>query len=282
MPIQFSQPLVAQHQGGGGFLIKALALGPLGDKSSPVLVFDDFRVRGQPFAPHPHAGFSAVTYVFENSPASLRSRDSLGHDVVVGPGGLVWTKAGRGVMHEELPAERNRELHGLQLFVNLNAANKFSDPQLLKVESQDVPEWRNEAGDRVRVVVGSFEGLTSPLPPPAPFTLLDATLRSTICFPLAADRNALIYVVDGEASVRADGLEKAIAAEQALPIHGGGAVVAIKATLPTQVVIVSGEAIREPVVVDGPFIMNDRAQIAAAFKRFEAGEMGHLLPASAN
>jgi redox-sensitive bicupin YhaK (pirin superfamily) len=62
--------------------------------------------------------------VFEDSKAALRSRDSLGEDVVVGPGGIVWTEAGRGVMHEELPASDD-ELHGLQIFVNLSAKNKL-------------------------------------------------------------------------------------------------------------------------------------------------------------
>jgi pirin-like protein len=81
----------------------------LGGLASPVLVFDDFRVRKLPFSPHPHAGFSAVTYVLEDSQRGLRSRTSLGNDIVVGPGGIVWTQAGRGVIHEEAPADADRE-----------------------------------------------------------------------------------------------------------------------------------------------------------------------------
>jgi redox-sensitive bicupin YhaK (pirin superfamily) len=84
---------------------------------------DEFRVTGRPFPPHPHAGFSAVTYVLEDSEGKLRSRDSLGNDLVTGPGGIVWTQAGSGLIHEELPADSNRELHAVQVFVNLSSRN---------------------------------------------------------------------------------------------------------------------------------------------------------------
>ena len=89
-------------------------------------MFDDFRVRGHPSAPHPHAGFSAVTYVFDDSPGRLRSRDSLGNDHVVGRGGIVWTQAEHGVMHEEMLADLGEELHGLQFFVNLTCTTRLS------------------------------------------------------------------------------------------------------------------------------------------------------------
>lgn len=102
----------------------------------PIAVLDDFRVRGEPFPPLPHAGFSAVAYVFEDSQSGLRSRDSLGDDVVIGPAGIVWTQAGSGVIHHEIPAS-DGDLHVLQLFVNLSAKNKLIAPQMLKPENDD-------------------------------------------------------------------------------------------------------------------------------------------------
>ncbi len=184
MSIQFSPIVAASERGSGSFVVKAIDLSALGDLGLPVTVLDDFRVRGRPFAPHPHAGFSAVTYVFEDSPGSLRSRDSLGNDVVVGPGGIVWTQASSGMLHHEVPAETGRELHGLQLFVNLSARNKLVTPQMLCLSGSNVPEWQNDAGDRVRVVVGSFADVSSPLIPAEPFTLLDVALRREISFNL--------------------------------------------------------------------------------------------------
>jgi hypothetical protein len=72
--------------------------------------------------------------VFEDSPGDLRSRDSLGNDVVTGPGGIVWTQAGSGLLHEETPADPDRELHGLQVFVNLSSNNKLAAPQMPRKE----------------------------------------------------------------------------------------------------------------------------------------------------
>ena len=255
--------------------MKAVDLRDLVEDASPVTVLDDFRVHNQPFSPHPHAGFSAVTYVFEDSKGSLRSRDSLGNDVVVGPGGIVWTQAGSGVIHQEVPAD-DRELHGLQLFVNLSAKNKLVQPQMLQLQGGDVPEWRNGAGDRVRVVVGLFDGLSSPLAPAEPFTFLDVGLRHGIAFELPAGHNALVYLVSGAIVLHADDRERKLAGGHAIAMHGSEGLVTVEALSPSHLIILSGAAIREPMVVDGPFIMNEPAQIQAAFARYQAGKMGRL------
>jgi len=280
MTIQFSPVIAAQDRGNrGSFSVKSIDLDRLGERASPIAVLDDFRVRGQPFAPHPHAGFSAVTYVLEDSEGGLRSRDSLGNDIVVGPGGIVWTQAGSGVIHEELPAEFGRELHGLQIFVNLSSKNKLAAPQMLRLAKREVPEWRSDAGDRVRVVVGSFEGVSSPLVPAEPFTLLDVELRREISFSLQNAHNALVYVLEGDVLARADGREQKVSSEEAMALHGSGGRVAFGAYQPARFLILSGADIREPIIVQGSFIMNARSQIDAAIARYRAGAMGSLAPA---
>jgi Pirin len=134
--------------------------------------------------PHPQAGFCALTYVLEDSQGAVRSRDSLGNDVIMGPGGIVWTQAGSGVIHHEFPADNDRELHGIQIFVNLSAKDKLAAPRVLRLAGNEVPEWRSDVGDRVRIVVGSFDGAWSPLIPVEPFTLLDVDLRRELSFSL--------------------------------------------------------------------------------------------------
>ncbi len=278
MSIRFSPIISARtRSAGGAFSLKAVDLRVLGDHASPVTVLDDFRVRGQPFSPHPHAGFSAVTYVFEDSEGKLRSRDSLGNDVVVGPGGIVWTQAGSGVIHHEVPAD-DCELHGLQLFVYLSAKKKLVDPRMLRLQGNQVPEWRNEAGDRVRVVVGAFEGLLSPLVPAEPFTFLDVALRREIPFDLPPGHNALVYLVTGAIRLRAGDREQKMARGHAIALHGSAGRVTIEALSPSHLIILSGAEIREPMVVEGPFMMNEPAQIEAALARYHAGKMGHLTP----
>jgi redox-sensitive bicupin YhaK (pirin superfamily) len=276
MSIRFSSVLVAHERGSRAFALKAIDLRELDEPGCPITVLDDFRVRGEPFPPHPHAGFSAVTYVFEDSATGLRSRDSLGDDIVVGPGGIVWTEAGSGVVHHEIPADTNRELHGVQIFVNLSAKNKLSAPRMLRLASNEVPEWRSDAGDHVRVAVGSFEGVSSPLVPTEPFTLLDVRLRRAISFDVPHNHYALVYVLTRSILVRADGNQQKVEDGHAIALYGGSGRVTLNPFEPAHVLILSGAAIHEPVLVDGPFIMNERSQIDAAYERYRRGDMGHL------
>ena len=281
MSIQFSPVVTAQEQPGGGtFSVKAIDVRQFGGSASAVTVLDDFRVSGHPFPPHPHAGFSAVTYVFEDSPGALRSRDSLGNDVVTSPGGIVWTQAGSGVIHEEIPADLNRELHGLQVFVNLSSKNKLLAPRMFRLEKGEVQEWRSGTGDRVRVLVGAFEGVASPLVPAEPFTFLDVELRREVAFDLKSQENAIIYVVKGSVLVRADAREQKVTDEQAVALYGGKGRVTFDCSAPAHFLLLCGGEIREPIVMEGPFMMNERSQIEDAAARYRSGRMGHLPPLS--
>jgi redox-sensitive bicupin YhaK (pirin superfamily) len=279
MSVRFSPVVEARPRDIPHFnALQYIDLEGLGVYGSPLTVLDDFRVENVPFSAHPHAGFAAATYVFEDSAGNARSRASTGDDVVVGPGGLVWTQAGGGVVHEETPAIRGVELHGLQLFVNVTAKNKLSPPRVLTLQADDVPEWRSDSGDRVRVVVGTFHELCSPLVPDEPFTLLDIELRHQIAYPVEAGQNTVLYVLGGELSVRTDGEAASLISGQALALSGDGDTVSFGATRPTRFLVAAGAEITEPVVEEGPFIMNNRTQIEAAIARYHSGEMGGLSP----
>src|SRR5207344_819889 len=114
----------------------------IGRDLDPLLAIDHFNIRVPVFTPHPHAGFSAVTYLFEDSEGDFIDRDSLGNHVVARPGGVLWTVAGRGVMHDEFPARPGKLSHGLQLFVNLPSTEKEQEPKLLFVDGPDVPVFQ--------------------------------------------------------------------------------------------------------------------------------------------
>lgn len=258
--------------------MSVVKLDQLGNRASPVLALDEFRVTGRPFPPHPHAGFSAVTYVFEDSPGQLRSRDSLDNDFVTGPGGIVWTQAGRGVIHEELPEDPTRELHAIQLFVNLSSKNKLAAPKVLRLAARDVPTWRSAAGDYARVAVGSFEGISSPLVPLEAFDFLDVKLLTEITFPLRHAQNALVLVLDGDVIVRNDDQEQKVKAEYAMALYGGSGRVKFEMLRPAHFLILSGFEIREPIFAEGPFVMNNRRQVEDAVRRYESGAMGRLAP----
>ena len=104
----------------------------------------------------------------------------------------------------------------------------------------------------MRVVVGAFDGVSSPLMPAEPFTLLDVALRQEISFSLQAAHNAIDYVRAGSVLVRADGHDQQVAGAHALALQGSDGRVTLDAVYPTHLVLLSGAEIREPVLVDGP------------------------------
>ena len=277
MAIQFSPVVAAPAQGDGHpFVAHSVDVAKLGRFASPILMFEEGEVRGRPFAPHPHAGFSAVSYLFEDSPGELRTRDSLGNDVVTGPGGMVWTQAGNGVVHEEMAAKPDGVMHMVQMFVNLPREGKLGPPRVFRLERDEVPEWRSGAGDRVRVLVGSFEGETSPLAPAQPFRFLDVRLRSAINVDVQEGHNALVYVLSGAVAVSAGGEQQWLVAEHAVGMRGDAASAMLKAGEDAHLLVLTGAETREPVVSWGPFIMNDQAQIDDAIARYRVGRMGQL------
>lgn len=264
---------------GGHFSARRLDLQGLGKFAAPVMGFDHYRMSGPTFAPHPHAGFSAISYVFEDSMGGLRNRDSLQHDVVIEPGAMVWTQAGTGVVHDEFPAQTGREVHGVQIFVNLSRQNKALPPRVLHIAAADVPVVCDTKGNRTRVLSGRFSGASSPLDPVEPLDLLDVHVQSAWSFRVPPRRGVLIYVLSGAIQVQAGDQTRTVGAFQAVAAKAGKAAdLHITAQEPAQLLVLSGTDPGEPVAVYGPFIMNDEVQLTDAFERYRRGEMGRLLP----
>lgn len=260
---------------GQGFSVRSIDWHTQGYPASPVTQLDHFRVVGSPFGPHPHAGVCAVTYVLRDSPGGLRSRDSLGNDIMVGPGGIVWTQAARGLLHHELPALPGRALQGLQFFVNLHASQKLVDPQVLWLDGWRVPGWRSDAGDDVHVVVGAFQDVVSPLQTAEPFTLLDVELTDSLTLTASAGDLGVIYLLSGDIQLHTADQTQTLDAFQALAVIGGGELKLV-ARSPARLVYLSGARIDEPKVAVGPFIMNTHQQVNDAMRRYHSGAMGQL------
>jgi redox-sensitive bicupin YhaK (pirin superfamily) len=264
---------------GGHFAARRLDLRRLGNFTPPVMGFDHYRMSGPTFAPHPHAGFSAVSYVFEDSSGGLRNRDSLRHDLVIEPGAIVWTQAGSGVVHDEFPAQIGREVHGVQLFINLSRQNKSLEPRMLQLDAADVPVVKDVAGNRTRVLTGSFSGTKSPLEPTEPFDFLDVQLAHKWSMQVRSNRNLLIYVLSGAVDVCASEQVRELRPFQAVAGRCiNSDVMHVKSAGPAHILVLSGTDPQESVAVYGPFIMNDEAQLSAAFERYRKGEMGRLIP----
>jgi redox-sensitive bicupin YhaK (pirin superfamily) len=188
---------------------------------NPLLMVDDFYMSEPTFGLHPHSGFSAVTYLFEDSKSPHLNRDSLGNDFPITPGSLHWLVAGKGVMHDEWPGGEDPEVHGLQFFVNLPADLKRIDPYALHLKSSDIPVFETD-GSRVRIVTGSFRGHASPVQLPQPFTLLDVFLErdADIELTIEAGHSGWIYLVEGELGLAIGNEHVVLAPGQALNCAG--------------------------------------------------------------
>lgn len=241
----------------------------------PFVMVDHFVMPDAAFAPHPHAGFSAVTYLFEDSAGGVRNRDSFGTVNDILPGSLHWTQAGSGMLHEELPRTPGSAAHGLQLFVNSARVNKNAPPEAFHLASSDVPVAQTASGARVRVVLGDFGGTMSRIGAHTPITLLDITLpaNASIEIPLPANYTAVALVVRG-------GLE-AVPALEPLAVRfdrSGGPVALTAGADGAQLVLLAGEPLREPIVTRGPFVGNSTEDVLDMIRRYQSGTMGSLDP----
>jgi redox-sensitive bicupin YhaK (pirin superfamily) len=249
----------------------------VGRDIDPVIGIDHFNIRAPVFAPHPHAGFSAVTYLFEDGEGDFINRDSFGHQHVAKPGAVIWSVTGSGLMHEEFPRERGKLSHGLQMFVNLAAAEKMQSPRVLFVDGPAVPVVERP-GVRVRVIAGTVGDVRGGIEPPGDVMFLDVKLDPGAAFEhgVPTDRSALAYVITGSVTVGEDGR---LGVLDAASFATDGDAVSLRAGAEgAHVVLIAGRPLRERVVARGPFIMNSEEEIAAALERYRAGAMGRLEP----
>ena len=241
----------------------------------PVVLVDHFRMSTPVFPPHPHAGFSAVTYLFEDSEDGFVNRDSLGHQLDIAPGSLHWTQAGSGVLHEEIPRVPGRVSHGLQVFVNSAAANKATVPAMFHRSASEIAAVALENGGRVRVVLGEFGGHTARIGAHTAITLLDIALAAgaALELPVAAGERAFAVIARG-ALVGApdDQLHAVRFADEgdSVRLEAGAAGV--------HLAFFAGTPLGEPIVPKGPFIANTAAEATAMIRRYQSGQMGALAP----
>jgi redox-sensitive bicupin YhaK (pirin superfamily) len=226
---------------------------------------------------HPHRGFETVTLAWEGAVAH---RDNAGHAGVIGPGDVQWMTAGDGIFHEEYHEEafsrRGGAMHMMQLWVNLPRKDKAAAPNYQPITAAQIPRVELPDGrGAVRVIAGSFRGVTGPAKTFTPLVMLDATLGAGGELPVELPRgyNALAVVAKGR--VRA-ATEEARAGELLVFAHDGERLL-LTADEESHVIILAGEPIAEPVVAYGPFVMNSFDEIRQAVTDVQEGRFG-LVP----
>jgi len=263
---------------GNGFRAFSLRGGEMAEPIDPFLGVDHAWMSEATFATHPHAGFSVVSYLFLDSQTGVNNRDSLGTRNRIQPGGLHWSAAGRGVAHDEVPAQIGKTVHMLQIFVNLAADKQGAAPFALSLEPQDVPVL-HLPGASVRVPLGSFGPARSPLVPPTEVNLLDITLEdgADLSVPILAGHSAFIMPILGTLEIDGQSFD---ANDTGLPVYSAHAAqheVTLSAKQGTaQAVVFSGKPLRQPVFWQGPMAMASVAALNERMAAYQRGEFGSI------
>jgi len=274
------QPVI---EGAGVRLKRSIATAAL-DYLDPFLLFDHFGsddpadyLAGFPW--HPHRGIETVTYMLAGE---VDHRDSIGNAGAIGAGDVQWMTAGGGIMHEEMPrAPEDRHMEGFQLWVNLPAELKMSQPRYQDLSAAQIPEVRREDGTVIRVVAGEVDGVPGAVSEIyAEPEYLDVSLPAGVGFvqPVPRGHAALAYVCEGEGrfgvgcdlGYRGD-LDGALLGAPRMAIFGDGDEVRVQADdAPVRFLLVSGKPLGEPIARYGPFVMNTREELQIALQDLQS------------
>jgi redox-sensitive bicupin YhaK (pirin superfamily) len=233
---------------------------------------------------HPHRGFETVTYVIDGV---VEHHDSNGGGGIIGEGDTQWMTAGAGILHDEVPTEAFRRsggrTHGVQLWVNLPAALKFSPPRYQAIEGHDLPLLTtDDGGALVRLIAGDLGGHSGPASTHTPITYAHVSLSpgAALDVPWNPSFNALVYVLSGRGFAGAE--HRPIETHQ-LAVFGAGDAITVSAAASQggdsdnlELLLLGGLPIREPIAHYGPFLMNTRQEIIDAIDDFNAGRMGQV------
>jgi hypothetical protein len=221
------------------------------------------------FPTHPHRGFETVTYMLAGR---MRHRDNAGNEGLLGPGSVQWMTAGRGILHSEMPEQDEGLMQGFQLWVNLPAKDKLTDPRYQDIAADKVPSVQIGDGASAKVLAGEIAGVRGPVDPGATQPIfLDIALAAgaSASVPLPDGHNAFVYVYEGEAAIGEPG--EALARGR-IGVLSTGEAVALASSGGGRLILVAGRPLREPVAKYGPFVMNTEAELRQAFADFRSGK----------
>lgn len=268
-----------------GFVTRGLRAGSdlPADLMDPFVNLDNFWMDQPTFPPHPHAGFSAVTYMMPDSEGSFNNRWSKGEPSVIGPGCIHWTQAGSGMIHEEVPTVRGTVCHGIQMFVKLPSSVELSPPVVF--HNDHPPEVLLEDGkSKLRILAGTFQDRSALLDlgnSGLQYWEVNLAPGGTVTIPAPKDQSAFVFMLQGAVKT-ADGT--LIDSECGAAFAKDGDVVQLTAVADSpsdgnaQFMYCSGTPNREPIKSSGPFMMSSKERLAQTQVDYRDGKMGTLDP----
>lgn len=285
-PVQRVVPTLRTLEGAGFVVRRPFPTGALADVD-PFLLLDHLgpfdappgEAKGAP--DHPHRGFETVTYLLEGE---MEHKDSAGNAGRLTPGDVQWMTAGAGVVHSEMPSARVQRdggtIHGVQLWVNLPRNAKMTRPRYQEIAAARIPVASAD-GVTVRVIAGQAYGKSAVIDTHTPILYFHVSLAPGARFEekVPAGFTVMAYVLSGEVRAGSDGRP---VREGHLAIFGSdGEAVALEAAAASEVLLIGGMPLREPVARYGPFVMSTQQELLQAFEDYRAGKMGSIAAAPA-
>lgn len=261
---------MAASDGAGVRLRRALG-GQPGLRLDPFLMLDNFSsdnpddyIAG--FPAHPHRGFETVTYIVDGH---MKHRDHLGNEGDLQAGGVQWMTAGRGIIHEEMPMQKDGLLRGFQLWLNLPAKDKMKPAHYEDIPAERMPWQPLAGGGQIKLIAGGAQGnqisadasrVTAPI-------IADVSLSSgaeTLVLP--ATHQAAVYVFEGELSIGGQALR-----EMDMAILSEGESLVLETASAARLLLIAGVPLNEPVAQYGPFVMNTQEEVEQAIRDYRDG-----------
>jgi quercetin 2,3-dioxygenase len=261
-----------QVSDGAGVKLNRLIASSVVNNIDPFFLLDEFRsddpndyIAGFPM--HPHRGIETITYMIEGS---FTHRDSRGGGGVLSSGEVQWMTAGRGILHEEMPAMDSSHLWGYQLWLNLPKKLKMVEPAYQHLKKEDIPVFEKN-GLRVVIISGSYEGLSGPASNQVPSEYYDVYLDHGSKFERQLEKNysSLIYVHSGNVLIS----DQNIKAGHLVEFNEGLPLTITASDDKAGFLFLSAIPNNEPYYRGGPFVMNTREEIMQAFDDYQKGKL---------
>lgn len=232
------------------------------------------RNQGLPFGPHPHRGMETVTFILEGD---IMHKDSSGHESVIGPGGVQYMTAGRGLIHAEVSSsefKRNGgDLEILQLWLNLPAAKKMITPNYVGLQKEEIPAFDLDGAKiKVQQLFGEWNGVQGAFEGTFPLTMSTIYLEKGGKFEkvIPSEENIFFYIVRGELKVNGE----EILFRNLVEFTNAGEKIEVAALEDAILILGHAKPFNEPMVAQGPFVMNTQQQIYEAYQDYQAGKFG--------
>lgn len=275
----------SNHWVGNGFPVRSVFdYNGLGRELNPFLLLD--YAAPHVFAPgterrgvgsHPHKGFETVTVVYQGE---LEHRDSSGGGGTIGPGDVQWMTAGNGIIHEEFHSEsftrKGGTLQMVQLWVNLRAKDKKAKARYQTLLQKSIPKIDLPVGaGQLRVIAGEYKGQKGAAETFSPIQLWDLRLSagSTIELPATLGHVTAFLAIEG--LMKANESREVAAGDLAIFSREGSGI-QIAALQDSKLLYLGAEPFDEPMIGQGPFVMNNRTELQQAFEDYQMGKLGEL------